>query len=274
VGAKDALRRGVGSTVKVAAAAADALRPRPEGLVILIYHRVGARTRSPVDLPAEVFDDQVAELAAGGRLVSLDEGLRRLEDGDLAGDPVVLTFDDGTTDWVDTALPVLARHSAPATFYVATDFVERGVPFPHDGRPVTWAGLAELVASGLATIGSHTHTHALLDRADGPSTAAELEQSVTMIGERLGVECEHFAYPKALLGSPAAEGEVRRRFRSATVAGTRANGPGADLHRLARTPIQVADGMRWFRRKAAGGMQLEDRARALVSRRRYAGATT
>jgi hypothetical protein len=32
--------------------------------------------------------------------------------------------------------------------------------------------------------------------------------------------------------------------------------------------------MRWFRRKAAGGLRLEDTARALLNRGRYAGAAT
>jgi len=256
------------------AAGADVLRPDAAGLVILIYHRVGARTTSQIDLATARFDEQVAELVEAERVVSLDDGLRRLAADDLADRPVVLTFDDGTADWVDEALPVLVRHQAPATFYVATDFVERQAELPGGGAPISWAGLAELAASGLATIGSHTHTHALLDRADGSVAAAELDRSTELLGEHLGVECAHFAYPKALLGSPAAEGEVRRRFRSATVAGSRANPPGADVHRLARTPIQVADGMRWFRRKAAGGMRLEDTARSLLNRGRYAGAAT
>lgn len=268
------MKRALGGAVKVAAAGADALRSDERGLVILIYHRVGARTTSQIDLATARFEEQVAELADAGRVVSLDDGLRRLAAADLGGKPVVLTFDDGTTDWLDDALPVLVRHHAPATFYVATDFVERGVAFPGDGRPISWAGLAELAASGLATIGSHTHTHALLDRADGVTAAAELDRSVDLLGERLGIECAHFAYPKALLGSPAAEDEVRRRFRSATVAGSRSNPRGADVHRLARTPIQAADGMRWFRRKAAGGMRLEDTARSLLNRGRYAGAAT
>lgn len=266
--------RGAARAVKVAAAGFDVVHPGPSGLVVLIYHRVGGRTPSPVDLPVDRFEEQVSELAAAGRLVTLDEGIARLRSGDLSGGPVVLTFDDGTPDWVDDALPVLIRHGAPATFYVATDFVERGVPFPGAGPPISWGGLRELMASGLATIGSHTHTHALLDRADGPTAANELDRSTDLIAERLGVTCEHFAYPKALAGSPAAEGEVRRRFRSATVAGTRANPAGTDLHRLQRTPIQVADGMRWFRRKAAGGMRFEDSARAVLNRGRYAGATT
>jgi peptidoglycan/xylan/chitin deacetylase (PgdA/CDA1 family) len=274
VGAKETLKRALGGAVKVAAAGADALRPVAPGLVILIYHRVGGRTPSAVDLATARFDDQVAELAGSGRLVTLDEGLARLASGALADRPVVLTFDDGTADWVEEALPVLVRHGAPATFYVATDFVERCVPFPGEGAPISWNGLGELVASGLATIGSHTHTHALLDRADGATAAAELDRSVELIGERLGVACNHFAYPKALLGSPAAQAEVRTRFRSATVAGSRANASGSDLHRLHRTPIQVADGMRWFRRKAGGGMHLEDSARQLLNRGRYAGATS
>ena len=268
------IKRSAGSAVKVVAATADALRPGAPGLVILIYHRIGARTASAVDLPTSLFEQQVAELADSGRLVTLDDGIARLEAGDVADRPVVLTFDDGTSDWVSEALPVLARHGAPATFYVATDFIEEGREFPGGGLPISWNGLAELLASGLATVGSHTHTHALLDRSDGVSAVAELDRSIGLIGDRLGVACAHFAYPKALLGSEGAEAEVRARFRSASVAGSRANPVGADVHRLHRTPIQVADGMRWFRRKASGGLHLEDSARQILNRGRYAGATS
>jgi peptidoglycan/xylan/chitin deacetylase (PgdA/CDA1 family) len=274
VGPAASLKRVLGSAVKVAAAGADVLRPSAPGLVILIYHRIGGGSGSPVDLPVELFDEQVGELAAAQRIVTLDEGISRLAAGVLDDRPIVLTFDDGTTDWVDRALPVLARHGAPATFYVATDFVERRRPFPGDVAPISWAGLGELAASGLATIGSHTHSHALLDRADAATAAAELDRSIELIGDRLGLGCDHFAYPKALLGSPEAEAQVRRRFRSATIAGTRANHTGGDLHRLHRTPIQITDGRRWFDRKAAGGMRLEDTARAVLNRGRYAGATT
>jgi peptidoglycan/xylan/chitin deacetylase (PgdA/CDA1 family) len=269
-------RRGLGTAVKATAAAADLVRRPAPGVVVLIYHRVGRRTTSNVDLARDVFDAQVGELSAAGRIISIDEAADRIERGDAVEGPppVVLTFDDGTVDWVEEALPVLAAHRAPATFYVATDFVERGEAFPGDGAPISWSGLAELAASGLATIGSHTHTHALLDRTDGPTAAAELDRSIDLLGERLGLACHHFAYPKALLGSDAARAEVARRFRTAAIAGSRANAAGADLQRLTRTPVQVTDGMGWFRRKAGGGMALEDRLRAVASRGRYAGATT
>lgn len=273
---RSSARRGLGAAVKATAAAADLVRRPAPGVVVLIYHRVGRRTSSNVDLARSVFDAQVGELADAGRIISIDEAAERIErGGTVTGPPpVVLTFDDGTADWVEEALPVLVAHRAPATFYVATDFVERGLPFPGDGAPISWAGLAELAGSGLATIGSHTHSHALLDRVDGAAAADELDRSVELVGERLGVECRHFAYPKALLGSEAARAEVASRFRTAAIAGSRPNAGGADLQQLARTPVQVTDGMTWFRRKAAGGMALEDRLRAVASRGRYAGATT
>jgi hypothetical protein len=38
-------------------------------------------------------------------------------------------------------------------------------------------------------------------------------------------------------------------------------------------PVQLSDREVWFRRKALGGMALEESIRQLVNRRRYAGLT-
>jgi peptidoglycan/xylan/chitin deacetylase (PgdA/CDA1 family) len=224
-----------------------------------------------------LFAAQLADLVGNWAPVTLDYAADLLGASSApAGPPAIcLTFDDGTADFVDEALPDLVANRLPVTLYVATDFVETGRPFPDDGRPVSWAALRDALSTGLVTIGSHTHTHRLLDRVDGQEAANELDRSVGLIEDRLGVSCDHFAYPKALLGSRAAEEEVRRRFRTAAVARTRPNPYGStDLHRLCRSPIQVADGIRWFRHKAAGGMALEDDLRTLRNRRRYAGTVT
>ncbi len=265
--------------VKGAAAAIDIARRPAGGVVVLAYHRVGGRTPSPVDLPTALFAAQVEELSAAGRIVDLDAALDLLAGPepvtDLAPWPVVLTFDDGTADWVDEVLPVLVEHRAPATFYVATEHVEDARSFPLDGRPISWSGLGELVASGLATVGSHTHGHLLLDRVPAVEAAADIDRSCGLLGDRLGVDCSHFAYPKAVLGSPPVEAEVRRRFRSAALGNGIANLIGAtDPFRLARTPVQVTDGLRWFRRKADGGLGFEAQLRELANRRRYAQART
>lgn len=247
--------------VKRAAAAGDGLRPPPRGIVILIFHRVGRRTDVSVDLPEWLFEEQISRLAEGGRATTLDAALDALEgDPPATGpDPVVVTFDDGTADFADLAVPILERYQVPATIYIATDFIEQGRQFPDDGEPVSWNALQDVVSTGLVTIGSHTDTHPTLDRLDPASVAAELDRSKTLIGERLGLDVRHFAYPKAVLAAPAGEAEVRGRFRSAAIAGTCANPyRTTDPYRLARSPIQVDDGLRYFERKAAGGMRLED----------------
>ena len=258
---------------RIAAGVDRVRRPRP-GVVVLLYHRVGAHSAGrEIDLPAELFESQLAEIA--DRCVALDEALRTLNLSlPPATDPIVVTFDDGTADFVDDALPLLVRYRVPAVLYVATEFVTEGREFPAGGRPASWAALRDAVSTGLVTLGSHTHSHALLDRCDDLAVAGELDRSIELIGEQTGERALHFAYPKAVPGTAAACQAVRRRFRSAALAGTRPNPYGAtDPFRVARSPIQRSDGMRWFREKVGGGMAFEDDIRRMANRIRYAGAT-
>jgi peptidoglycan/xylan/chitin deacetylase (PgdA/CDA1 family) len=283
------IQRAARRTLKEAAAAYDRLAPPGRGIVVLAYHRVGRRTRVSVDLPEWLFEEQMVRLSEGGGSVGLDEGLRLLAEPpdhtvalprDGAGpargsDPVVVTFDDGTADFVDLTVPILVRHGIPATLYLATSFVEEGRPFPDDGCPASWAGLRDALSTGLIEIGSHSHGHLLFDRVSASTAAEDLDRSIGLIGDRLGVEARHFAYPKALPASGIVERGVRTRFASAAVAGTAPNRFGAtDPYRLSRSPVQVHDGLRFFELKAKGGLRLEDSARRLASRSRYAGATT
>jgi peptidoglycan/xylan/chitin deacetylase (PgdA/CDA1 family) len=229
-----------------------------------------------VDLPEWLFEEQLARLTAGPGVVGLDTALTALTAAAPGtADPVVVTFDDGSADFVEIAVPILARYRVPATLYVATDFIERQREFPDATRPASWAALADAVSTGLVTVGSHTHNHALLDRLPSHLVDTELDRSVTLIGERLGVTARHFAYPKALPGSVEADRAVRSRFASAALAGTRANPYLAtDPYLLSRSPLQVEDGLARFTRKVYGGMRLEDDLRRLANRRRLAGATS
>jgi peptidoglycan/xylan/chitin deacetylase (PgdA/CDA1 family) len=240
-------------------------------VVVLIYHRVGGRSPSPVDIPRARFAAQLDRLVEDGRVVDLDSAVHMVMDSSIGPDRrgegdeqpfVVLTFDDGTADWVDEALPELVERGLPATFYVSTDFVENARPFPDGGVPIGWSGLGELVSSGLATIGSHTHTHRVLANASACVATEEIDRSIGLIEERLGVGCDHFAYPKAIRPSAGAEHVVRRRFASATLAGNRVNPVGrTDPHRIGRHGLTVADDMDAYRRKLRGGARLEGSVR-------------
>ena len=261
------------SLVKRLLAQGDRLLAPGNGVTVLIYHRVGGGSGGEVDLDVDVVRAQLGYLAANHRVISLDAAVAGLADGTLTGDAVVVTFDDGTADFCDHAVPALVEAGVPATLYAATHFIDTGTAFPWGAPAASWAGLRDAVSTGLVTIGSHTHTHALLARAAPAEVGAELDRSIASIAEQVGVAPAHFAYPKALPGSAAAEGEVRRRFRSAALARSRVNRPGAtDVHRLWRTPVQRSDGRRYFAAKAAGGMRLEGELRDLVARVKYRGA--
>ncbi len=231
--------------VKRAAVVSDRLLPPPAGVVVLIYHRVGGGSASEVDLDPGVFDAHLAHLAEHRRVLSLADAVDALAGGQPV-EGVVLTFDDGTADFTDVVVPALVRHGLPATLYAATRFIDEGSEFPW-GAPAHVVGGAarRRPPPGWSTIGSHTHSHWLLDRLDGTAIDDDLDRSIALIAEQLGAAPPHFAYPKALPGSPAAEIAVRARFRSAALAASRVNRPGhTDLHRLWRTPVQRSDGPR------------------------------
>ena len=166
--------------------------------------------------------------------MTLDDALLALGDqGRHAVNPVVVTFDDGTRDFVDEAVPVLARYGIPATLYLSTAFVEHGEALPYGAPPVSWAGLRDAVSTGLITIGSHTHTHALLDRLPAHELAHELDEPSRLVEEQLQVTPMHFAYPKALPGSPAARSRGAREVPLGRVG----RDPSEPLRRHRRVPV-------------------------------------
>ena len=222
-------------------------RTRRGDVSVLLYHRVG-RGRREVDLDTGAFERQIAAVAARGDVVSLDRAL-----ADAEGGGVVITVDDGYRDFHEHVLPVLVRHGVPATLYLATGLVvEEGGP--PDG--LTWDHLREAVATGLVTVGSHTHSHANLAAASEDEAERELQRSQGLVEDRLGAPCRHFAYPWGI-GSPDADRVVRRRFASAALPWGTNRAGRMDPYRLARVPILRSDGPALFRAKVEGRLDGE-----------------
>jgi hypothetical protein len=212
--------------VKRVSVAADAVVRPPDGVTVLIYHRVGGGSDSAVDLDPDVFDRQLAHLVAHHRVLSLGDALAELA-GNAAATrgatpAVVLTFDDGTdrlrrSRGARPGAPRRARHPL------------RGHPVHRPaGRssrgarpPTSWAGLRDAVSTGLR---DHRFAHplALAARPAGSrrGIASDLDRSIELIGEQhLGVAPVDFAYPKASPASPAAEIEVRAPVPLGALAG-------------------------------------------------------
>jgi peptidoglycan/xylan/chitin deacetylase (PgdA/CDA1 family) len=181
---------------------------------ILLYHRITERRRGMPEPTWNVTPDrfrcQLEGLLARGFVAW---PLRRVLDHGARGLPVpprtfVLTFDDGYENVYRHAWPVLCRLGVPATVFLATAFLDRGVPFPFDDwsaagsdqvppdawRPLTTDQCREMAAGGLVELGAHTHTH--VDFRGRPAALAQdLSRCVGIIRERFGLSDVTFAYP-------------------------------------------------------------------------------
>jgi peptidoglycan/xylan/chitin deacetylase (PgdA/CDA1 family) len=224
-------------------------RRQPGDVVILVYHRIGAGNRE-IDLPVAAFRRHLDRLV-GERVLSLDQAL-----GDGDGGAVVLTFDDGFRDFADHVLPALVQHRLPAVLYLATGFVD-GERAAVAGDSLTWSQLREAVATGLVTIGSHTHGHVRLSTVSEAQAEEDLRRSKELIEDRLGVACRHFAYPWGVRIN-GSDRVIRGLFETAALHGWRTNRAGRiDPYELGRTPILRSDGQVFLRAKVAGMLNSE-----------------
>jgi peptidoglycan/xylan/chitin deacetylase (PgdA/CDA1 family) len=100
-------------------------------LNVLIFHRV-----HPVPDPlfpdephAAWFDRLLRHIRRWFNVLPLDEAIGLLEQRTLPARSLCITFDDGYADNWRVAAPILGRHRLPATFFVATGFLDGGRMF-------------------------------------------------------------------------------------------------------------------------------------------------
>src|SRR5919108_3473469 len=93
--------------------------------VILMYHRVTALPNDPylLAVTAKRFAQQMEVIRRYGVPMRLGRLVEALQDGKLPHRAVVVTFDDGYTDNLHNAKPLLERYDIPATVFVTTGHI-------------------------------------------------------------------------------------------------------------------------------------------------------
>ncbi len=224
-------------------AAIERAARQAEPVCILFYHRVADEHPNAWTISTRAFGKQIEWLRGRFDLVSLTEAQERVASGRNRTPTVCITFDDGYADNMRFALPLLLRQQIPFTYFVSTDYVLGGSPFPHDvaaGRPWapnTLAQLRELAAAGV-DIGGHTRGHVDLG---GMLTADKLFDEIAgckrELEQVIDTDVRFFAFPYGLHGNLSSAA-----FRVALTAGYEGvcsayggyNFPGDDAFHLRR----------------------------------------
>lgn len=244
---------------------------RTRGATVLIYHRVGGGSPDERDVTGAAFAEQV-DLLRRARVVALDEAADRLERGDDSP-TTVLTFDDGFADVYEHAWPLLREAQLPFTLYAASAYLggvmhwEGSTARDTGGAALSWEQLGEMVASGLCTVGNHTHDHVRPEVL----TAQQLDRCSDEVQQRLGVRPRHFAYTWGI-PVPAMEPALRSRFRTAVTGDLGRNRPGVDPLRLRRVPVRGTDPLPFFAAKVHGSLLPERLYGGLVAAAKRGGA--
>lgn len=169
---------------------------------VLMYHSVSdapAATTRALSVRPAMFAAQLRYLRhqgfSGLTFGELCQGRRTGQP--LPARPIVLTFDDGYADLIESALPIMIEQGFPATVFVTTGWLVGAARYtagtPPD-RMLSWGQVTELASAGVE-IGAHSHSHAQLDQISEPRLRVELASSRRFLEDRLGRPVCSLAYP-------------------------------------------------------------------------------
>jgi peptidoglycan/xylan/chitin deacetylase (PgdA/CDA1 family) len=204
---------------------------------------------------------------AGIPVITLDEYLMAIDGNQtLAPRSVIVTFDDGFTDFADAAWPVMSQHGFRPIVYLPTNFIGgvegwRGIASPPRAL-MGWDQVRDLSKQGVL-FGSHTINHPDLNGLSSDALREELAQSQKTLSAELGTDVLHFAPPYGL-----ARPDVRRQIASLyrTSVGTALGQAGirSDPINLPRLEMfYYTDIARWRRHLAGQGASYLAKRKAL-----------
>jgi peptidoglycan/xylan/chitin deacetylase (PgdA/CDA1 family) len=169
---------------------------------ILMYHEISSEPVSASRLAAapDRFARQLEYLAASGFQALTVAGLvATMKSGTrLPAKPVVLTFDDGTADFYEVALPLLAERGFTGTLFATSGWMGRagGGPACRKVPPgmLSFDQLRVVAAAGIE-VGGHTVCHPQLDQLPPDLLRKELADSKNELEDQLGRPVYGIAYP-------------------------------------------------------------------------------
>ena len=151
---------------------------------ILLYHSVKRKSLDQRTVELALFEKQMAYLERKGfQTLSLNDFLK----GEFFPNSLVLTFDDGFEDNYLQVYPLLRKYGFRATFFLIAHSAG-------SASFMSWRQIKEMSEEGMS-FGSHTLSHENLLKLDSRKVKAEVEQSKTIIEDRIARGVDFFSFP-------------------------------------------------------------------------------
>jgi peptidoglycan/xylan/chitin deacetylase (PgdA/CDA1 family) len=165
----------------------------------LVYHIVNKRIDSKISISENVFKKQLELLLDRYRILTLSDAINTIYKKENSTDQsILITFDDGYTDNVQIALPILCDLKIPASLFIITKYIgqlNRWNPGArYDVKHVTWDEIHKWVNSG-NEVGGHSHSHICMTRLSENEIGSEILNNKKCLEKNLHLEIKAFSYP-------------------------------------------------------------------------------
>lgn len=172
-------------------------------LTVLIFHRVlpSPNPLFPDGRDPSRFETEMRWLKSWFNVLPLPDAVERLRTGTLPARAAAITFDDGYADNCTRAMPILQRLGLPATFFIATGYLDGG----HMWNDMVIEAVCETKAPVLDLAALNLGTHAVAT-IEGRRTA--LQQLLVALKYREAGERVQLANQVAAIANVTLPGDV------------------------------------------------------------------
>lgn len=183
---------------------------------VLMYHYVENvrdtkdRIRVSLNIPPDIFEKQIRSLQEDKYTFLTMADVAEILSGQrsLPEKPVVLTFDDGYSDFYDVVFPLLRKYHIKSVAYIAPGLL---------GGPnyMSKEQVIEIANNGLVEIAAHTMDHRFLKDDTLSDAYYEIYESKNALETMIHKPVVSFAYPFGAFDSQAIELVKKAGFKTA-----------------------------------------------------------
>ena len=153
-----------------------------------MYHRFNENKYPSTNIRNEIFIEHLKQINNLGIEFITFKKFEEIIKINVDKNYVLLTIDDAFASFYLNAWPILKSKKIPFILFVSTREIGKY-------GYMTWQEIKEIEASGLVTIGNHSHSHDYLVDWKDDKIKSDLEMSIKIFKNKLGYSPKIFSYP-------------------------------------------------------------------------------